>query len=84
MRDPDEDTTTCRECGAVEQIGEAWERLLSKARESLLPRSRATRVAEILAGAQINGSDCPEVDAAGAAGAPGEEGRGSSLQGWGY
>lgn len=53
VRDPDEDATTCRECGAVEQIDEAWERLLSKARESLLPRTRATRVAEILAGAQI-------------------------------
>nr|DAS96924.1 MAG TPA: TFIIB-TERMINAL DOMAIN, TFIIB, TRANSCRIPTION INITIATION [Caudoviricetes sp.] len=53
VRDPDEDATTCRECGAVEQIAEAWERLLSKARESLLPRTRATRVAEILAGAQI-------------------------------
>lgn len=53
VRDPDEDATTCRECGAVEQIADAWERLLSKARESLLPRTRATRVAEILAGAQI-------------------------------
>lgn len=53
VRDPNEEVTTCRECGAVEQIGAAWERLLSKARESLLPRTRATRVAEILAGAQI-------------------------------
>lgn len=53
VRDQDEDATTCRECGAVEQIADAWERLLSKARESLLPRTRATRVAEILAGAQI-------------------------------
>lgn len=53
VRDPDEEATTCRECGAVEQIGAAWERLLAKARESLLPRTRATRVAEILAGVQI-------------------------------
>lgn len=53
VRDPDEEATTCRECDSVEQIAEAWERLLSKARESLLPRTRATRVAEILAGMQI-------------------------------
>lgn len=53
VRDPEESVAECRECGAVEQVSEAWERLLSKARESLLPRTRATRVAEILAGVPI-------------------------------
>ena len=53
VRDPDEETTACGECGAVESIGEAWDRLLVQAREALLPRTRATRVAEILAGMQI-------------------------------
>lgn len=53
VRNPDEGATTCRECNSIEQIADAWGRLLSKARESLLPRTRATRVAEILAGAQI-------------------------------
>lgn len=56
VRDPNEEVTTCRECGAVEQIADAWERLLSKARESLLPRTRATRVAEILVGVQVKDS----------------------------
>lgn len=48
VRDPDEETAACGECGAVESIGEAWDRLLVQAREALLPRTRATRVAEIL------------------------------------
>lgn len=56
VRDPDEETTTCRECDSVEQIAAAWDRLLTKARESLLPRTRATRVAEILAGVQVKDS----------------------------
>ena len=43
----------CGECGAVESIGEAWDRLLVQAREALLPRTRATRVAEILTGSAI-------------------------------
>lgn len=53
VRDPDEETTACHECGSVEQIIAAWDRLLSKARESLLSRTRATRVAEILVGTKI-------------------------------
>lgn len=53
VRDPDEESAPCGECGAVESIGEAWDRLLVQAREALLPRTRATRVAEILAGMQI-------------------------------
>lgn len=53
VRDPEEETTACGECGAVELIGEAWDRLLVQAREALLPRTRATRVAEILTGAAI-------------------------------
>ena len=56
VRDPDEETTTCRECNSVEQVADAWDRLLTKARESLLPRTRATRVAEILAGVQVKDS----------------------------
>lgn len=56
VRDPDEEATTCRECGAVEQIADAWDRLLTKARESLLPHTRATRVAELLAGVQVKDS----------------------------
>ena len=56
VRDPDEDATTCRECGAVEQIAGAWDRLIAKARESLLPRTRATRVAELLAGVPVKDS----------------------------
>ena len=53
VRDPDEETAACGECGAVESIGEAWDRLLVQAREALLPRTRATRVAEILTGSAI-------------------------------
>lgn len=53
VRDPDEESAPCGECGAVESIGEAWGRLLVQAREALLPRTRATRVAEFLAGMQI-------------------------------
>lgn len=53
VRDPDEETTSCQECNSVEQIADAWGRLIKKARESLLPRTRATRVAEILAGVQV-------------------------------
>ena len=56
VRDPDEEATTCRECDSVEQIADAWDGLLTKARESLLPRTRATRVAEILAGVQVKDS----------------------------
>ena len=56
VRDPDEDTTTCRECGAVEQIADAWDRLITKAREALLPCPRATRVAELLAGVKVKDS----------------------------
>lgn len=56
VRDPDEDATTCRECGAVEQIAGAWDRLIAKARESLLPRTRATRVAELMAGVRVKDS----------------------------
>lgn len=53
VRDPEEETTACGECGAMESIGEAWDRLLVQAREALLPRTRATRVAEILTGSAI-------------------------------
>ena len=56
VRDPEEDATTCRECGAVEQIADAWDRLLTKARAALLPRTRATRVAELLAGVPVKDS----------------------------